>query len=303
PRAIIVASSPWHANKIANVHDNVRNNVRNNVVNNVYDNVADNVRNNVYNNVRNNVADNVRNNVAANVYNNVYDNVYNNVAANVSDKYFYPSWAADCGWSGLAAYADFFTRIGLEFSESTSFWLRYRRESGAWYAICQSSRMIVSEAPCLLRRDDEGRLHCETGPAIAWRDMYAVFSWHGVTVPGEWIVNRATLTAQEVLTETNLEKRRAGCEIIGWAKVINQLGGKVIDEDHPQIGKLIECELPDSGTERFLFVKCGTGREFALCVDRDVKTAYEANLSTYPQLATLGLPVETIRNAMINNRS
>ncbi|MDX2253250.1 MAG: hypothetical protein NW202_13275, partial [Nitrospira sp.] len=47
PRAIIVASSPWHANKIANVHDNVRNNVRNNVVNNVYDNVADNVRNNV----------------------------------------------------------------------------------------------------------------------------------------------------------------------------------------------------------------------------------------------------------------
>jgi hypothetical protein len=47
------------------------------------------------------------------------------------------------------------------------------------------------------------------------------------------------------------------------------------------VGELIEVDIPDSGKERFLFVQCGTGREFALCVPPTMKTALEANAATY----------------------
>jgi hypothetical protein len=40
---------------------------------------------------------------------------------------------------------------------------------------------------------------------------------------------------------------------------------------------LLECDVPDSGRELFLRVRCGTGREFALLVTNSrAKTALEA---------------------------
>lgn len=54
----------------------------------------------------------------------------------------------------------------------------------------------------------------------------------------------------------------------------------VIDED-AEIGILLEAEIPDSGSERFLSVKCGTGRRFVIPVPSRLKTAHEANAWTY----------------------
>jgi hypothetical protein len=56
----------------------------------------------------------------------------------------------------------------------------------------------------------------------------------------------------------------------------------VIDEDADEmIGTLLEVDIPDIGKEKFLFVKCGTGRNFALPVPPDMKTALEANAWSY----------------------
>jgi hypothetical protein len=74
-----------------------------------------------------------------------------------------------------------------------------------------------------------------------------------------------------------MEQRRAACEIVGWANILRELDSKVIDEDDdPEIGTLLECEIPDSGKERFLQVKCGTGRAFVLHVPKECYTALEA---------------------------
>jgi len=79
-----------------------------------------------------------------------------------------------------------------------------------------------------------------------------------------------------------MEQRRAACEIIGWKRILEELDAKVIDEDgDPEIGILLEADIPDSGTERFLKVRCGTGREFVLPVPRHVNTALEANAWTW----------------------
>lgn len=141
---------------------------------------------------------------------------------------------------------------------------------------------VVQDRPLLVKFDDEKRLHCEDGPAIKYADGTEVYAWHGVRVPGEWFNNRDSLTPQKALTWENVEQRRAACEILGWVNILAELKSKVIDEDDdPQIGTLLEVNIPDIGKERFLKVKCGTGRTFALPVPPTMKTALEANAWTF----------------------
>lgn len=132
------------------------------------------------------------------------------------------------------------------------------------------------------------RLHHAKGPAIESRDGFKVYAWHGTRVPAEWIEQGEQLDPVKILTHTNVEQRRAGAEIVGWKNVLAKLQPRVIDRDHdPQIGTLLEVDLPDAPNERFLQVCCGTGREFVLPVPREYNTAPEANAATYnvpPQL-------------------
>jgi len=141
--------------------------------------------------------------------------------------------------------------------------------------------LAISDRPSVLKRDDAGRLHCENGPSIAYRDGWALHHWHGVAIPPEWVEGKRP-TPQGALQWPNVEQRRAACEILGWATILEQLKAKVIDEDgDPEIGSLLEVSLPDAGKERFLKVLCGTGRVFALPVPREMKTAIEAQAWTW----------------------
>ena len=101
-------------------------------------------------------------------------------------------------------------------------------------------------------------------------------------VPEEWITNKEALDAKTAITWENMEQRRAACEIVGWENVLKQLNAKTIQKDSdPEIGELVEVNIPDIGKERFLRVQCGTGRMFALPVPPDMQTALEANAWTF----------------------
>jgi hypothetical protein len=106
--------------------------------------------------------------------------------------------------------------------------------------------------------------------------------WHGIQIPAEWIEKKSDVDPSLALTWKNIEQRRCLSEILGWSKVLEQLKPKTIDEDEdPEIGKLVEVNLPDVGKARFLVVRCGTGRIFALCVPNETKSAAEGNAWTY----------------------
>lgn len=142
--------------------------------------------------------------------------------------------------------------------------------------------VVFQDRPEVIKFDDQKRLHCEDGPAIRYSDGFAVYSWHGTVVPDEWITKKGELTAKTALTWDNIEQRRAACEIVGWARVLRELNAKVVDvDDDPMIGTLMDVDIPDVGTEKFLKVICGTGREFALPVPPNMKTALEANAWTF----------------------
>lgn len=142
--------------------------------------------------------------------------------------------------------------------------------------------IMVCERPRAICRDDSGRLHNGGGPSVDYGETFRLYSWHGTTIPATWITDPGTLTAQAALTWPNVEQRRAACEIVGWHRILAELKSRVVDDSgDSEIGQLIEVSLPDSGQERFLRVRCGTGREFALPVPREMRTAIAAQAWTW----------------------
>lgn len=130
--------------------------------------------------------------------------------------------------------------------------------------------------------DEQGRPHCATGPSHSWPDGFAVWHWHGVRVRRAWIEDPKRISAKLALTWTNLEQRRALAEIIGWTRVLERLRSRVVDQDpDPEIGTLLEVDLPDAGRQRFLQVRCPTGRTFALPMPQWIETARAGHAWSY----------------------
>jgi hypothetical protein len=159
-------------------------------------------------------------------------------------------------------------------------WAEIARSCGVWWpfrGIC-----VVSERPRALHWDAQDRLHHPARPAIEYRDGTGVHIWHGTLVRPSWIEAPAEIDPKLALTWDNIEQRRALAEIIGWGRVIEQLRPSVVDQDpDPAIGTLLDVSLPDFERVRFLRVRCGTGREFVLCVPPEMQTARQANAWTY----------------------
>lgn len=184
----------------------------------------------------------------------------------------------DAGW---VSFYNFFDRVfNLECTKKLEPLTRVTKSAGWFWAYKDIA--IITDRPELLKRDKENRLHCEDGPAIRYRDGFAVYCWHGTRIPSEWIEDKANLTPTTALTWSNIEQRRCAMEILGWVNVLEQLNAKLIDtDDDPEIGELVEVVIPDIGNAKFLRVKCGTGRTFALPVPPNMKTALEAQSWTW----------------------
>ena len=135
---------------------------------------------------------------------------------------------------------------------------------------------ILQDRHTEVHRDESFRYHNPNGPSVAFADGVQAFFWNGVAVPRAWIMDKASVDISSVLHTENAERRRAGVEIFGWDVVLNRLGAQVLDVDpNPQIGTLLEADVPGSGKEKFLRVLCGTGRQFAIPVPPETRTARE----------------------------
>lgn len=217
------------------------------------------------------------------------DQVWDQVGAQVRDQVSQAAkdginndGASNIGWAGYAAWGSFFRDVcGWRGDALSKFEISESLVKSCGWTWWHENVLAISDRPKTIKRDNEGRLHCENGPSIAYRDGWSLHHWHGVSIPPEWVTGKKP-SAKEALHWANVEQRRAACEILGWQHILAELDAKVIDQDgDAQIGTLLEVNLPDSGPERFLSVRCGTGRQFALPVPREVDTALAANAWTY----------------------
>jgi len=259
---------------------------------NLWDNLGANLRANLRDNLRANLGANLRDNLGANLGANLRDNLRDNLWANLEWGFWgahEAHWPAYVNWPHIALReihtADQMVRLNL--------WLDLARSVGWWHPF--EGIVFACDRPARQAIDEQGRLHHPTEAAFICRDGWQFHAWHGVRIPGEWIERKADVDPRLALTHDNIEQRRALAEILGWERVLQQLAPRVINADaDPQIGTLMEVELPDAGKTRFLRVRCGTGRDFVLCVPREMKTALQAAAWTYdlkpdeyaPQLRT-----------------
>ena len=141
-------------------------------------------------------------------------------------------------------------------------------------------------------------LHNERGPAIYWRDGYALFFWHGIRVSEQIIMRPETITAEQVLAETNSEVQRAMAERMGWEKFLSEAGATEIHRD--DWGVLFRRPL---GDEDALFVKVvnstpepdGSSKDYVLAVHPELRPMSRGK----DKEPVLGDPQElTARNAV-----
>ena len=186
-------------------------------------------------------------------------------------------------WAGLESYISAFRdvlRLDLPEYEKYKYWENAAIEGG--FRAMHEDFCIVSDFPVHIKVDDEMRAHCEDGPSHLWRDGWALYHWHGQEIPTEWITDPSSLTPEIALTWENVDQRSAACEILGWHNIINALNPTVIDtDDDPQIGRLVEIDLPDHGKQKFIHAMCGTGREVAVMADASATSVLEAQAASY----------------------
>ena len=253
--AAIGAAMLKNISPLAQVGDQVRAQVRDQVGDQVGDQVWAQVMDQVGDQVMDQVGDQVRDQVGAQVGAQVYG-------------------AHDAHWLG---FYETFQQLGIDTSKLNPL-MELAKHCG-WWAPYKNAA-ILQDRPEIIKFDDNNRLHCEDGPAIKYRDGFSIFSWHGTIIPGEWLAKKPS--AKEALAVPNMEKRRAACEIVGWDNILNELDATSIDKDpDPQIGELLEVNIPDIGKEKFLRVTCGTGRQFSIPVPPDMKTALQSNAWTW----------------------
>jgi hypothetical protein len=148
---------------------------------------------------------------------------------------------------------------------------------------------IFQHRPSALHFDDQDRLHCDDGPAIAFRgsELCNFYYIHGVRVSKQ-VVER-TFTAQDIDKESNAEIRRIMVERYGHDRYIIDSGISPIHTD--DYGKLYRKEIPND--EPMFVVQVtnstrepdGTFKEYWIRVDPNayggLKTARAAVASTW----------------------
>jgi hypothetical protein len=158
--------------------------------------------------------------------------------------------------------------LGVKYEEESRrklYWLADIARSAFWWWPFEN-RVVVSERPFFIRWDERRRVHAEGRPAVGFRDGWELYAWHGVGVPPEWgLTPRERWNPKWLLETTNLEQRRILMEAIGYGRIMEALGGKLI---HRRAGmELREIEGVDEEPLRLLKVVCpSTGRTHVLRV-------------------------------------
>ncbi|MFZ1578338.1 MAG: DUF6745 domain-containing protein, partial [Nostocoides sp.] len=215
------------------VGDQVRDQVRAQVGDQVATQVWDQVGTQVGAQVGDQVRDQVRAQVGAQVRAQVGDQVRAQVGAQVWDQVWRALDLSLCSWS---AWADAHESIGVTGLAASKGLRTVTAQSPWWWPMRDIA--ILTDRPTVMARDNQGRLHNPTGPAIEYADGFGVHAWHGTRVPADLITPGWDLPT--ALRHDHAEVRRCAIERIagqdGWAKIIVGAGWEQVGDAHPDPG-------------------------------------------------------------------
>ena len=199
---------------------------------------------------------------------------------------WYRMWNGGNQWSGWAAYLSFFRHVA-EFNLAVyERWDHY--EQAAIHGgprVMHSEFCIVSDRPLFIHQDEQFRPHCDVGPFCEWSDGWKLWYIHGVPVTEQIVMAPHTLTAAEILAETNVEVRRVMIERFGHDRLIRDSSAELVSID--DFGKLWRLPIPDDEPLQLVEVvnstpePDGSFRNYVLRVPPSAGTAREAVAWTF----------------------
>lgn len=142
---------------------------------------------------------------------------------------------------------------------------------------------FVCQNPGRLGIDDRKRLHAEDGAALSFDGGYKIYSWHGITVSEEAILEPISL---DLINSTrNAEIKRCLLERFGTARYIVESKARAVQRD--EFGTLYRIDI--EGDEPLVMVEVenstpeadGTSRTYFLRVPPDVGSARQAIAWTF----------------------
>lgn len=166
-------------------------------------------------------------------------------------------------------------------------------EAGLWIFWVVEGEVIAVPRPVI--RSLQGRLHCESGPAVDWPSGAQWHFWRGVRVTRDIIEEPSSITLAAISDEKNVERRRIMIERYGHARFLSDLGARPVHAD--DFGTLYRVELPND--EPLALVKVinstpepdGSRKEYYLRVPPGVRTAREAVAWTFSTPSSTYTPI------------
>ncbi|WP_067714679.1 DUF6745 domain-containing protein [Nocardia yamanashiensis] len=178
----------------------------------------------------------------------------------------------DAAW--LAVFDDSAALAGLAGVARNAHW---------WWPF--ENAVVFCERPELLLRDEAGRLHGVTGPALRYADGFALLAWHGMPVPTDFLAELESLSPERIRAEDNAELRRVMLEHFGYDRYLAESNAEPVHRD--ETGILWRIPLP--GDEDVVMVEVvnstaepdGTFNTYWLRVPPTTNTAKEGVAWTF----------------------
>ena len=194
------------------------------------------------------------------------------------------SWRFRNGGNMWAAWPSFlsFVRdvIGFKCKEHEAYAYYETCSTRACWRFTHEKFVIVSDRPCALKTEvvrGRHRLHCEDGPAMAFRDGWSLWYIHGAKVDEQIVMRPETQTIAQIDAEGNNDVRAIRIERFGWVRYLEESGAKAINSrTHPRERTLETLYAVKSGPNRLVVIDPATEKRVALGVPREVKTCAEA---------------------------
>ena len=189
----------------------------------------------------------------------------------------------EAGW--LCVYDFYLQECGLEVCEKLKPLMEVAKVCGWWLPYEEAA--IVSAKPTLIKMDD-GRLHCDDGPACEYEDGFKVSALNGVRVrheiastPGE------NMPISWWADEVNVEVRHEIEKKMGTERILDMCKGQTLHTDIIEVGSpngpreelytVIEIALPNGDKRNLLsMINPSTGDKHKEWIPPHVATVQDA---------------------------
>ena len=249
------------------LRDNLGVSLPDSLADSIWDSLGDSLWDSIWDSLRDSLADSLQTSLQTSLQASLGDILGDNLRASLWDSLQISLWAslgASLGvslWDSLrdskiepeftywwgqqdlywVAYYRFFLEIGVDYKQPAVDGLDIMNEIGMscmwWYP--RDGMVIACERPSAIHVDERGRLHNDSGPAVLFRDGWAIHAIHGVRVPGHLVEHPEATKLQEIVAEQNSEIQRVMIERFGgaadpadgWARYMEAVNPEIVDHD------------------------------------------------------------------------